>query len=132
MRSVTSTARGRPPFDQDIDQGDLARCLGPRERGVEIGDVGDEFAVAAEGGDCEIVACVRQLASDQSIGTILAKLDLMLGVPAHVVADDGNESGAFAGRGLEFGKMEAESSIAHERVDHCLRASELGGEPVAG
>ena len=62
-----------------------------------------------------------------ALGSVVAQLDLVFGVPAGVVADDGDEWQVVAHGGVEFKGVEAEAAVAYADDDSGLGAGEAGG-----
>ena len=64
----------------------------------------------------------------RAILAVLAQLDLVLGVPAGVVADDGDERQAVAHGGVELRHVEAERAVAHHGDDGRLGVGGARGD----
>src|SRR5437879_5640530 len=83
--------RGGDAVDHDVDDGRLAGGDGALEGSGQIGRALDVLAVAAERLGDPVVARRQQRAGDRALGAVVPDLELVLGVPARVVADHGHE-----------------------------------------
>src|ERR1700759_5178660 len=88
----------------------------------------DMLAVSAERGGDLIVARWQQFAAVHAIGAIVAALDLALGVPARVVAEDRDERQALPHRSLEFCDVEADGAVAEHGEHRRLRLDHTCGK----
>ena len=79
---------------------------GPFQGRIQVGGIGDMFAVAPQTDGGEVVAGGIELTRDEAVGAVLAELNLVFGIPPRIVTDDGDEIGAVAVRRLELGRSE--------------------------
>ncbi len=83
--------------------------------------------MAAERGRDEVIACARrERAALRPVRAVVAQLNLILGVPACIVADDGDERETAAHGGVELGHVKPEAAVAEDGDDRRVRARRLG------
>ncbi len=75
-----------------------------------------------------VVTGWQQVTASQTIGAEIAQLDLVFGVPASVVADDGDKRKLIADSGIDLRSVEAEGAIAEHRDHRRVRFGESGGK----
>src|SRR5262245_11301059 len=104
-------------FDRHVHARRTPRGHGAIERAGEIRGARHTLAVAAERGGDEIVARREQLAADCPLRSIGLELDLVFGVPAGIVPDDGDEGRPAPHGRVVFAHVEAERAVARHRHD---------------
>ncbi len=76
----------------------------------------------------KIVTRGQQVAAVGALRAVLAQLDLVLGVPGGIVADDSDEGQVAAHGGVELGHVEAEGAVAHDGDHGRRRVCGAGGD----
>ena len=127
---MTGPARRRKSLDLDIYTSRQAAFDRTVQCRIEVAGIGDIFAVTAETLCRQVIACRVELASDQPIRAVLAQLNLMLGVPARIVPDNGNERRFAAYGGLEFPEMKAACPVAHQGENGRVGARQLRRDAI--
>src|SRR5207249_6212158 len=84
--------------------------------------------MAAERLHDAVVARRQQRAAHGARGAIVLHLELMLGVPAGVIAADGDDRDTVADGRIELERVEPERAVAERGDDRELRPRELGAE----
>ena len=64
-----------------------------------------------------IVTRRQQLAADQACRAVVTQLNLVLGVPAGIIADDCHKRQAVTNGGIDLCRVKAEGAVAHDRND---------------
>src|SRR5438445_12157977 len=82
--------------------------------------------MAAERLHDAVVARRQQRAAHGARGAIVLHLELMLGVPAGVIADDGDARDTVADGRIELEREDTERAVAEPGDDRDLRPPELG------
>src|SRR5262249_51372313 len=85
--SAPSVGRGGGAGDREVEDGGQPGGDGAVERGAEVRRRRHVLAVGAEGGGHPVVARRGELAADRPVGAVVLQLELVLRVPARVVAD---------------------------------------------
>jgi hypothetical protein len=113
--------------DRDVEQGRPPGRQGARDRALEGLRVVDPLGVGAERLGRLVVARAGDLEAVER-GAAESALDLDLGVPARVVADDGQEGQAVPNGRVDLGQVVADRPVAEEGDDARLGAGQPGAE----
>lgn len=90
------------------------------------------FPVSTKSGSSQVIAHVRQIADNKPVRAIVAKLDLMLSIPATVIADDGDKGRIGPHGRFKLSKVETRGAVAHQGDDGGLGLGNIGSKRIAG
>src|ERR1019366_5075539 len=107
--------RGGDAFDHHVDAGGFAACHRALDRSGQIGDVFDQFAMAADRGYNAVITSGIEFATKCAVWAVVANLQVVLGVPAAIRADDGDERHVASHRRFKIRHVETEGAIAEHR-----------------
>src|SRR5262249_54972546 len=92
----------------DVDHCRLAPSHSLRDSAGQLVDRLHKFTVTSERTREKIVTGWQQIAPMHAVFTIIAALEFALGVPARIVANNGNKGQLSAHRSFDFGHVEPE------------------------
>src|SRR6266436_9483962 len=96
-----------------VDHGRLAAAYGVRDRARQLVNGVHKFTMTSERTREKVVTGRQQIAAMHAVFTIIAALELALGVPARIIADDDNKGQLSAHRSFDFGHVEPECTVPH-------------------